>query len=172
MKHAAAVFAASFGIYLSTLAPTVVGEARNSRARPTIASPRRADQHPLHAAIGRVFGWLLPGEPAWTLNVLSATFGALTVMLVFLIAARLARTPRAGWLAAAALCCSHTFWQHAVIAEVYTLNAFFAAALIWIAIVWYDRDQPPALLLALAGVGLVGLTNHLVLASIIPPLLL
>jgi hypothetical protein len=62
---------------------------------------------------------------------------------------------------------SHAFWLHSVIAEVYTANAFFLAAVLSLLIAWH-RNQQWYNLAAAATVFAIGLTNHLVLASVAP----
>ncbi|MCX6646118.1 MAG: DUF2723 domain-containing protein [bacterium] len=72
---------------------------------------------------------------AWQANFFSAVMGAFTIWVVYLIILRLTRTP---WIALAGSILAtfgRTFWSQTGIAEVYTLNAFFAMLLILLAIV-------------------------------------
>jgi hypothetical protein len=114
---------------------------------------------------------LRAGDPAWRMNLLSAVWGGLAVALVYLLVLRVialaargrARhggraapevpadsSPAAGrstaarlaaLFAALALAVTPTFWSQAIIAEVYTLNAVFVAAVLLGLTTW---AAPPA----------------------------
>jgi hypothetical protein len=166
------LFLLSLFVYLQTLAPTVIwGDSAFFAVSVRKSSLRigTASDHPLYILLGRVFA-LLPGELAWTLNLLSAVFGALTVALVYLITFKLTYSRSAGWIAAAALCVSHAFWLHAVITEVYTLHAFFVALLIYMLLVWRKHHHTTLWLFLIISAFLLGLTNHIALASLFPAL--
>lgn len=51
------------------------------------------------------------------------------------------------------------FWSQSIVAEVYTLNAFFVVLLIYLSILWYKKSNPLYLYLFAFFSGL-GLTNH------------
>jgi hypothetical protein len=163
------VFGAALLFYSATLAPTVIwGDSASLSMNARLATPRlqTAGDHPLFMLVGRGFA-RLPGDLARNINFEAAVFGALTVMLVYR-AGRLLGTSRiAAAVGAAALAVSHAFWLHAVIAEVYTANAFFLVSAINLLLLWPRRDDWRCL--AAAGlVFLVGLANHLVLAALAP----
>ncbi|MEW5804428.1 MAG: DUF2723 domain-containing protein [bacterium] len=84
--------------------------------------------HPLYILIGRLFSLLPFHNPAYTANLISAIFGALTIGSLFL----LLRLWEVNWpgaiLACLTLMVSHTFWTNSVIAEVYTLYTFLFLA--------------------------------------------
>ena len=61
-------------------------------------SPRQA--YPLYYALGNVFVWLHPGEPARALNLASAVFGAIAVGFAGWFAARLSESLIGGVAAA------------------------------------------------------------------------
>ncbi|HWP47970.1 MAG TPA: DUF2723 domain-containing protein [Candidatus Limnocylindrales bacterium] len=166
-------FLLSFFTYLWTLAPTVIwGDSAGFALEVRRSSLRigTASDHPLYILLGRIFA-RLPGELAWNLNLLSALFGALTVAFIYAITFKLTHSPSAGWTAATALCFSHAFWLHAVITEVYTLHAFFVALLIYLLLVWREHPQTNYWLYLIGFTLLLGLTNHLILASLLPALI-
>jgi hypothetical protein len=78
--------------------------------------------------------------------------------------------PWAATLGALALTVSHTFWFHAVTAEVYTLHALFMVSLIWLALRWprYGHWHEQLLFAFLAG---LGLANHVMLVLTLGPAL-
>jgi hypothetical protein len=169
------VFISSFGVYLATLAPGIIWGDSASFARVVDSLSLsdlqigKADSHPLYLLIGKVFSWL-PGDTPLNLNIMSAFFGALTIFVVYHIACQLTNSIRAGISASAALCVSHAFWLHAVIAEIYVVNAFFLSCLVLLAIKWEETLQRKFLLL-LGLCFLLGLVNHLILILIAPAIL-
>ncbi len=92
--------------------------------------------------VGGVFTRLVPiGQPAYRLNLLSATCSTATAVLVFLTVIRLSWRFEhlsvivryfAAAAAALALATSRTLWPQSVIAEVYGLELLFAAAIAYV----------------------------------------
>ena len=146
-------FLLSLLLYLQTLAPSVATLLDDSLEFP-LAAHRLAIAHatgyPLYMLLGKLFSLGPWSNVAWAVNALSAVAGALTVALTYLIGRELTR-PGDGsvgrrWpalLGAAALAVSPVFWSQAVIAEVYTLNSAFFAALLWLALRWARRPLLP-----------------------------
>ncbi|HEX8231315.1 MAG TPA: DUF2723 domain-containing protein [Chloroflexia bacterium] len=83
---ATALFLAWLLIYMSTTSPTVnfidSGELITTLYEPGIAHP---PGYPLYVLLGYVASHLLPGEVAWRVNAFSAFWGAMTVMVLFLL---------------------------------------------------------------------------------------
>jgi hypothetical protein len=118
-----------------------------------------ADSHPLFIVLGKMFS-LLPLEPAYSLNLLSAVCASIAVFLVYLIIIEITNSKISAVAGALALCVSHAFWLHAVIAEVYDLNAAFIASVIFFVLKWRkDINNYTPLYIAAFLCGL-GLTNH------------
>jgi len=77
--------------------------------------------HPLYIIVGIAVKHMPLGELAWRINLISALFGAVTIANLFLLLRLwLGRTLPAA-IGALTLAVSWTFWQNAVIAEIYTL---------------------------------------------------
>jgi hypothetical protein len=143
------VFAVALGLYWLTLAPTVVTMFDDSLEfqlvtyQLGIAHPTG---YPLYTLLGWLFTRLPIGDVAYRVNLMSAVFGAATVALVYLIGLELTspeemhndgtRPPYtrvlAALIGALALAVSSVFWSQATVAEVYTLNAAFAAGILWL----------------------------------------
>ncbi len=141
---ASLVFLVTLCFYVLTLAPTVIwGDSAGFalKVHDLFLDPA-ADGHPLYILIGRLFSYL-PGELAVNLNFMSAFFAALTVMLVFLCAWKLTERMTPAVFAAIALTLSHAFWLHAVITEVYTMNAFFMSLLVFLMLCWRENPEDP-----------------------------
>jgi Protein O-mannosyl-transferase TMEM260-like len=142
----ASCFLFSLLLYLQTLAPSVATLFDDSLEFPlviyrlVIAHPTG---YPLYTLLGKLFTLGPWQNVAWAVNLLSAVMGALTVALVYLIIRQLVRRRGPALLGALALAVSPVFWSQAVIAEVYTLNAAFVAALLWLALRWSRQPLEP-----------------------------
>lgn len=165
----AIVFFAALAFYAATLAPTVIWGDSATFSRAALGrglAYGSAGDHPLFILVARLFA-RLPGEVARNVNLASACFGALAVACVYRCARQLGASRVAAGTGAAALAVSHAFWLHAVMAEVYTANAFFLAATISLLLSWRASASHGWPVMA-AAVFLVGLTNHMVLAAVVP----
>jgi hypothetical protein len=166
------VFFLALGVYGFTLAPGVIwGDSATFAVQ---VHDRRiyfgtAGDHPLYLLLGVAFS-ALPGELARNLNELSAVCAAAAVAVVFATVVRLTDSLWSGAVAAAALGFAHAFWLHAVITEVYSLNSLCLALAIAFALEW-ERGGPRVWLLGAFGALAVGITNHLVLGTLVPALL-
>lgn len=188
----AALFLASFTLYLTTLAPSVVAifddslEFQLVTYQLGIAHPTG---YPLYTLLGKLFTLLPLGNVAYRVNLLSAVFGALTVALLYRLILQVV-VPRAGakislrqpaWpthlgavIAAALFGLGQVFWQQATVAEVYTLNAFFVALVLLLATLLptLSPRQQSRGILWLAFVYGLSLTHHRTMLLILPALLL
>jgi len=151
----------SIALYLFTLAPTVIwGDSANFALKvKSLDMGYSADSHPLFIVLGKAFS-CLPFEPAYSLNLLSALTASATVFLVYLIVFGITQSKISAVVGALALCVSHAFWLHAVMAEVYGLNAAFVAAVVLCLLKWRKNPDRHAPLYAAALLSGLGLTNH------------
>lgn len=136
------LFLLAFGVYLRGLAPSVATIFDDSLEFPLVVH-RLAIAHPtgypLYILLGKLFSLLNPANVAFQLNLMSAFFGALAVTMVYRAGVALLPRPtaarRAGaWFAALMFGLGPVFFSQATLAEVYTLNAFFIAAMLWLAL--------------------------------------
>ena len=98
-SHKYLILAIASLFYGFTLAPTVIGgdsPILSLKAQNLALHFGRASDHPLHTVIGKLFS-LLPFELAFSLNLMSAFFGVLTVLLIFLIVKHLTKSESAAW---------------------------------------------------------------------------
>jgi len=139
-------FLLSLILYLQTLAPSVATLFDDSLEFPLVVH-RLAIAHPtgypLYTLLGKLFTLGPWHNVAWSVNLLSAVAGALTVALLYALARLLTRRRWPALLGAAALAVSPVFWSQSVIAEVYTLNTAFVAALLWLALRWARQPLWP-----------------------------
>ena len=131
--------------YVITLAPTVLwGDGAHFQ--------RSAHQGVLDADGGGRFVWFqaarlfmrLPLEdPAWRVNLLSAVAAALTVLGIVATARQAGLSRAAAAAAGAILAVSHTFWVHAVRAEIYTVFTCLMSLELWLWFRWRPDDRRP-----------------------------
>ena len=169
-RNSLMVLFGSFSLYAYTLAPTIIGgdsAAYCLSVHHLSLSFGHADDHPLYLILAKLFSFL-PFELSFSLNLMSAVFGSLTVFLVFRIIEHITHSRPAAFFGSLSLMVSHAFWQHSVIAEVYTLNTFFLALLIYITLVFFHYGFYRYLFILIF---LLGILNHLVLLLTLPAFL-
>jgi hypothetical protein len=145
----------AFVLYLRTLAPGLLfGDSAEFQMAAWLGGFVHPTGYPLYLILGHIWSHLLPlGDPAWRVNLLSAVWGGVAVGLVYLLARRLialclrpgeGASPAvrlAALFAGLTFAWTPTFWSQAVIAEVYTLNTIFVAAVLLGLTTW--AAQPP-----------------------------
>lgn len=162
------------GTYLLTLGRHV-GRADTFEFQ--VTAPRLGIAHPtgypLYLLLSKPFTWLPFGTVAARVNLATAFFGVLAVLLLFLLLWRLGGRRLPASLAALLFALSPTFWSQAVEAEVYTLhNLIVGAALLLMIMLLQAAESEPRNLIALAFVLGLGLTNHLTTLLLFPAALL
>ena len=82
----AVIFLTTLGVYLRTMAPTVynLDSAELATGAYTLAIVHPPG-YPTYLLVGKLFTWLPVGDVGYRLNLMSGTFGALTVTCVYLI---------------------------------------------------------------------------------------
>lgn len=161
------------GLYLDTLAPGVLPYAQVTQDSPALQAtvPNLGISHPtgypVYMMLAHLFTYLPVGEVAYRVNLASAVFGVLAVVLIYLTGLLLTGRALAGAVGAVAFGVSPTFWGQAVIAEVYTLNAVFMVWLLLLLLYWRERREDRYLLLCAFFAGL-SLSNHLTSGLLIP----
>jgi hypothetical protein len=133
LRFLSALFVLTFIVYLSTLSPTL-GEADSFEFQVVsytlgIAHP---SGYPLYILLGKLFTFLPLGNVAYRVNLVSPLFASLAVVCLYLCLVHLTQHRAISLLAALTFAFSRTFWSQAVIAEVYTLNAFFVALVFYL----------------------------------------
>lgn len=188
---ASGLFIASFILYVSTLAPSVVTifddslEFQLVTYQLGIAHPTG---YPLYTLLGKLFTFIpAGGDVAYRVNLLSAFFGAATVALLYLLIVRLSSGSMeknqsstlpffpsslsahlGGIIGALLFAISPVFWQQATIAEVYTLNAFFVATLLFLTLTLPLKGEGRRGILWLAFFAGLALTHHRTILLLFP----
>ena len=177
-------------IYLLTI-PQVVGSADTFEFQVVI--PQLGIAHPtgypLYILLGRLFSFIPFGSVAWRVNLASAVFAFLAVNLLYATSLRLLKRPLPALFSAVLLGLTPVFWSQAVEAEVYALHALIFAAGLWLIVVMLEstkeeRKCTEDILAKPAGSGWqrlvilmalllgLGLTNHLTTLFLLPPAIL
>lgn len=151
---AAGLYVVTLAFYVQMLAPSVATLFDDSLEFPLVSYElgiAHPTGYPLYVLLGKLFTLGPWRNVAWSVNLLSAVAGALTIALVYAVARELTRRRLPALLGAVALAVSPVFWSQAIIAEVYTLTSAFVAMLLWLALRWARRPllpvQPFSLLL-------------------------
>ncbi len=195
------VFLVALGLYVLTLAPTVVSMFDDSLEFQLVTyllGIAHPPGYPLYTVLGWLFTQIPIGDVAYRVNLMSAVFGAVTVALVYLIGLELtpATQPQessskgysegdhqpwigvlAALIGALALALSPVFWSQATVAEVYTLNAAFVASILWLLVRGgrqeTDQVSPPSekWLLALAFLFGLSLAHHRTMVLLLPAII-
>jgi len=136
--HAALAFAIPFLAYLLTLPPGLTWAYQGAdggdliTAACTLGIPHPPG-YPTYTLLGWLFCQLPAGSIAWRFNLLSAAATAGAAGLLFAVAFRLTRSRTASLVAAWSFAAAPLVWSQAIITEVYALNLFFVALLLWLA---------------------------------------
>ncbi len=184
-------FAVTLGVYAYTLAPTVTLEDSGELA---VGADHLGVPHPPGYPIWTMLGWVFTRlfrfvtymgqpNPAWSVGLCSAFFGALatgiTAMLISRSGADMLRTIKrttesigetaedwiawcGGLVGSLLFAFSQVMWSQSVIVEVYALNAFFLMMVMLLVYMWIRRPSDKLLYITAFVFGL-GLTNYQVL---------
>jgi len=156
------VFLISLVTYISTLEPTVsfwdCGEYISTSAKLQVGHPPGA---PLFQMLGGFFSMFAssPSKVAYMVNMMSAIFSALTVLVLFwtithILVKYIIRKSDlsvneqiivlgSATIGSLAFAFSDSFWYSAVEAEVYAAAMFLTAVLFWLGLKWVDSLDKP-----------------------------
>jgi len=166
------LFAGSLGLYIATLAPTVVtifDDSPEFQLVPYLLGVAHPTGYPLYTLLGKAFTLLPVGDIAYRINLLSAVCAAGTVAALYLLGTQITGRPLAGALSAAFLALSPVFWSQATIAEVYTLHTLLLT-LLFLALAHWESGtggRQAGLLCAALLFGL-GLAHHRTILLAVP----
>jgi len=157
---AASMFFISFIVYFLTIAPTTsFWDCGEFIACSYILGVPHPPGAPFYLLLGRIFS-LVPwaADIGLRVNIISAIATALTVMLTYLVIARLIILWRGSVktiedriiyyagsiIGALAFAFSDSLWFNAVEAEVYAISMFFTAIIVWLILVWHEKADDPS----------------------------
>jgi hypothetical protein len=179
------LFLFPFSIYLATLAPSITWQHNGADGGDLIAAAHtlgipHPTGYPLYVLLAKLFTLLPWGDIAYRVNLMSAFFAAAAIPLVYLASSNLLTSTAeadkssvliASVTAALAFAFSPAFWSQAIIAEVYTLNAFFVSLMVYLLSHYAGTRTSsggPRLLYSLAFVYGLSLGNHFSMFLLLP----
>jgi len=141
-----AVFFVVYIVYMMTVFPTVQtedsGELITSALSLDIAHP---PGYPLYVLVGKLFSYLIPfGNMAWRINLMSAVFGAGTAQLIYLVVKKRTKNELIAFGGALFYAFTNLIWGQSNRGEVYTLNTFCLALIIYLFMRWHDAQPAKA----------------------------
>jgi hypothetical protein len=156
-------------VYLRTLLPTVggYGDSAKFQFAGKILALTHPSGFPVYLWLTHVASYLPVGDLAYRMNLISALCGAATVYCLYRILLRVPLPPATALGASLIFAFSATFWSVSLIAEVYTLNALFIAAVILCLWAWREGGRSRSFEWACVLYGL-SLGNHLVATIVFP----
>ncbi len=157
----------SLALYVRTLAPSLLyGDIAEFQTLSYTLGMTHASGYPTQIIFGKLFTFLPFGDIAYRVNLMSAFFGALAVMNVYLIVRLLGGWRTAGLVASSALATSVFFWRRTILAESYAPAAGMLAV-VWLSVLlWRRTDRWGWLFLAgLAGGLSMGIHSTVVMTG-------
>ncbi|MBK7368759.1 MAG: DUF2723 domain-containing protein [Candidatus Eisenbacteria bacterium] len=156
----ALAFLGALAIYATGAAPTVLeGDSGELQAVALAGGVAHSSGYPLFCLVSRVFA-LLPGDPAFRINLMSAFFGAAGVATLVLAAMELGVSGAAALGGAIVFGAGFSWWSASLRAEVYTLS-LFVMLLAWRHVNLALRTRAPKDRIAAAVLLGVACTGHL-----------
>ncbi|MCG8406006.1 MAG: DUF2723 domain-containing protein [Phycisphaerales bacterium] len=116
--------------------------------------------HPLYILLAKAFSLIPVGNIAFRVNLFSAVCAAVSLGFVMDLVLSLTRSRIAAVTGTILIAVSHTFWRHAVMAEVYSLYAVGLLVELWLLERFFTSRRNRWLILALFINGL-NVSNHL-----------
>ncbi|OQX66080.1 MAG: hypothetical protein B5M55_01345 [Desulfococcus sp. 4484_242] len=160
-----------FGVYLFSTSPVVyLGDSGELTAAAFCLGIPHNSGYPLYSLIGKIFCLIPIGNVGFRLNLMSAFFSALAVLLVCEIILSFTRNACCAAVGAAYLAFTPLFWSQTVSAEVYPLHLFCLCLMIRLMWEW---DQTRSFNYLLLFVFVTGLSfgNHMQTVMLAVPVL-
>ena len=175
-----AAFALPFSLYLRTLCPTIYpGDGPELTAAAWVLGVPHPTGYPLFMVCGHLFQRIGLGTPAFSMNLMTALFGALACLGACFLQREIwrvvvgqdtARHPAFSLISAATallLGASATWWDQSNETEVYSLMLVFVS-LAWTLGLRTIREPSPGRLLALAALSGTAFLHHLIFLITLP----
>lgn len=166
--------AAASALYLYTLCPGVGGETDSAKWQfvGKVLGVPHTTGYPLYVLVNHVFSLLPVGTLAFRINFMSAFFAVLAVVLLQRILRGLLNSELFALGGALLLAASPMFWTFAVVAGVYSLNAFFICLIMYLLFKWADARRGCGYFYAACFVYALSLGNHVTMITMLPALVI
>ncbi|MCK4427122.1 MAG: DUF2723 domain-containing protein [candidate division Zixibacteria bacterium] len=193
-----AIFLVTFGVYLLTMCPTIYWEdcAAFSAVNSILGIPH-SPGFPIYVLWGKVFSLIPIDNHAFSSNLMSAFWGSLSLVILYLLMLELFKETKSSgdalrghfspidkkWISQIGMIggvlffgFSSAFWFQTVRAEVYTLNIFFTLSLILLLVKWFkekDTNRCFNILILFSFVLGLSFANHpLLIITLVPAFLI
>lgn len=123
--------------------------------------------HPLYIALAKFFSLLPISNHAFRVNLFSGFCAAFALLLLADLLLTLTRSRLAAVVGVLLLGVSHTFWKHAVVAEVMTLYGLWLVAELWL-LERFFREKRATYLVAALFVNGLNTSNHMLAGLHVP----
>jgi hypothetical protein len=161
-------FGLPFSLYMLTLAPTIYNlDSAELTTAVATGGILRATGYPLYLIIGKIWSFLPLGDVGYRMNLFSAFWGAVTILLADRILRRLNVSSWARFGALGLLATAPYFWSLSLIAEVYTLQTALTAMVILSFMHWGDKPTPARMALSVLVLSL-SMGNHAATVLLLP----
>ncbi|MEA3475577.1 MAG: DUF2723 domain-containing protein [Candidatus Cloacimonadota bacterium] len=166
------IFIISLIFYGLTLAPTVLwgDDAQYQRLANSWSVKMIPRGHILYSYLVKIVNIIPYFKLAAKVNFFSALWASLTLVLLFLIIFFITHDKFSSLLGIVIFGLSHTFWLHAVRAEVHTLQLFLIASSLYLLLKWYKSNGKGLLFFSFLIIG-ISLCNHILSVGLIPAML-
>jgi len=180
------LFLGVFSLYLYTAPPASTGYADSSEliTASYILGIPHPPGYPLYVLVGKLFSFFPVGEIAFRYAIMSSMLGAFAVTFIYLALVKILggtngeHTPKSkgrgsfiflrrnyqtivpALTGALGLAFSYIFWLYSIVTEVWAMNSFFTALLIYLGVRWHyssknkkekTKDKKPGVVLRLLG---------------------
>jgi hypothetical protein len=119
--------------------------------------------YPLYSLIAHLSTYLPFGSVAFRVNLLSAIIGVASGYMIYLVAVRWVKDRWLAVTAAGIFIFSPLAWRYAVVAEVFTLNNFFIASLLYVTLRFHESPSPKWAYIWTATLGLACSHHHTII---------
>jgi hypothetical protein len=162
----------TFALYAGTTSPYPASETDSALLTVYAAHLRPyLTGYPLYLLLSRLFLTTPMISPAYATNLFSALCASIAVVFTYAGAARFTGRPSASFFAALLAGLTPLLWKNAIITEVYSMMAAFAAAITWLALKALDTREPRWVGWLLFTYGL-SFSHHLLTVTLAPAILL
>ncbi len=166
------LFIITFIIYSYTLMPGTgySGDCAKFQFSSRVLGVTHTPGYPMYSLISHIFHWIPIGTVAMRINLMSAFFASVTVLLLFFIIKRITGNSAAAFVTGMLFAVSRTFWSQAVVAEVYTLNSALIAAVILSLLKW-DGEKDARYFFLACFIYAMSFAHHLTMILLVPAIL-
>ncbi len=159
-------------LYLSTMLPGLgyTGDTAKFQFIGQVMGVPHATGYPLYIILNKLFIQLPLGSIAFRANLMSVFFALATLLMLYATARRTSGSIPAAFLSSLFLGLGFTFWEQALVAEVYSLNAFLLITSIYLLVRWQESGRSKWLY-SFFLVYALSFGNHLTMITVFPAFL-